>query len=165
METCPCMWRWKLDHCQLARRSHKLISRSYYMRDTTKWFLDGKTSSFTYKMHLYQKGTYQLWTCVTALYGSQITSELANTVPVHVCLGQHETARRLTWFLLLLLFQGLLSDQRVVVFGHHGAEVQVGVHARPAMMATNLYFDTHISTVGDQEQGGGGGGGGEGWWW
>ena len=95
-----------------------------------------------------------LGTCVTALYGSQITSELANTVPVHVCLGQYETARRLTRFPLLLLFQGMLSDQRVVVFGHHGAEVQVGVDARPAMMATNLYFDTHISTVGDQEQGG-----------
>ena len=56
---------------------------------------------------------------------------------------------------MLLLFQGLLSDQRVVVFGHHGAEVQVGVNARPAMMATNLYSDTHISTVGEQEQGGG----------
>ena len=48
-----------------------------------------------------------------------------------------------------------MSDQRVVVFGHHGAEVQVGVNARPAMMATNLYSDTHISTVGEQEQGGG----------
>ena len=159
METCPCMWRWRVDHCQLARKSHKLISCSHYMRDTTKWFLDGKTSSFTYKMRSYPKGTYQLWTCVTALYGSQIISELANTVPVHVYLWQHKAARRRTWFLLLLLFRGLLSDQRVVVFGHRGVEGQVGVNAWPATMATNLYFVTHINTEGDQEQGGG-----KGWW-
>ena len=138
-----------------GRRSHKPISCLHYMRDTTKWFLDGKSSSFTYKMRSYQKGTNQLWTWVTALYGSQIISEQANTVPVHVYLWQYEAARRLTRFPLLLVFHWLLSDQCIVVFGHHGAEVQVGVNARPAMMVTNLYSDTHISTVGEQEQGGG----------
>ena len=63
-----------------------------------------------------------------------------------------EDAERLTWFLSTVIVDSKLSDQHITFLVCQRAEIQACVDMRPAKRTTDLYFNTHVNMVCDQQE-------------